>query len=158
MMDSKSRIKKQNRIDQIKDIFAFIRNWLAYSFSWLVICVLVVSLISGNETITVAFLLKVFVLCLWGVVSFAISFKNRYIRKKGFIFSLTVSYILFIPIEIAMFYFMGIFSTRGSLTTWIIFGGIVVLAYIVSVMVDALVMKKNAEIYTTRIHEYISNR
>lgn len=157
-MDNKTRIEKHNRTEQIKNILIFIRNGLAYSFSWLVICVLVVSLLSGNETITVAFLLKVLVLCLWGVIAFAISFKSGYIRKRGFIFSLTVAYILFIPVEIAMFYFMGIFKTGGSLIAWIIFGGIVVLAYLISAFVDVFVMRKKSEIYTTRIHEYISNK
>ena len=157
-MDNKTRIEKHNRTEQIKNILIFIRNGLAYSFSWLVICVLVVSLLSGNETITVSFLLKVLVLCLWGVIAFAISFKSGYIQKRGFIFSLTVAYILFIPVEIAMFYFMGIFSSGGSLTAWIIFGGIVVLAYLISVFVDVFVMRKKSEIYTTRIHEYISNK
>ena len=157
-MDNKTRIEKHNRTEQIKNILIFIRNGLAYSFSWLVICVLVVSLLSGNEAITVSFLLKVLVLCLWGVIAFAISFKSRYIQKRGFIFSLTVAYILFIPVEIAMFYFMGIFSSGGSLTAWIIFGGIVVLAYLISVFVDVFVMRKKSEIYTTRIHEYISNK
>ena len=85
---------KIKKTEQIKDLLIFMRNGLAFAFSWLVICVIIVSLLAGNEAITVRFLIKLFVLCLWGVIAFAVSFKNRSVQKKGFIFSLTLFYIL----------------------------------------------------------------
>lgn len=154
-MVKNDRMDKNNKI---KELLAFIRNGLAFSFSWLVICTMIVSLMSGQESVSVEFLLKIFTLCLWGVITFAICFKNRRILKKGFIFSLTLFYILFIPVEIAMFYFMGIFTSKGNLTFWVIFGAIVVMLYVTSVLVDALVMKKNARVYTEKMNEYISRK
>ena len=53
---------------------------------------------------------------------------------------------------------MGIFSVKGNLISWIIFGGIIVLAYVISVLVDYFVMRKNAEIYTEKINEYVANK
>ena len=112
----------------------------------------------GNEFIKVSLLVKIFVLCLWGVISFAICFRNHGIRKKGFIFSLTAFYVLFIPVEIAMFYFMGLFDSRGSIASWITFGLIVAGAYAVSVLTDFLVMKKKTAVYTEKLNEYVANR
>lgn len=145
-----------NRIS-IKEIMVFISNGLALTFSWLVICTIVASLTVGSGAISAVFLAKLLVLCLWAVVSFGICFKLPMVQKKGFIFSLTCFYIMFIPAEIAMFYFMGIFSSAGSLGSWLVFGVIVLGAYVISVLVDALVMKKRADVYTKKINEYLYN-
>ncbi len=149
--------KMDNNI-RIKEFLAFFRNGMAFTFSWLVICTMIVSLLSGQESVSVALLLKIFALCLWGVITFAFCFKNRRIQKKGFIFSLTLFYILFIPVEIAMFYFMGIFDSKGNMTFWIIFGGVVAVLYLTSVLIDVLVMKKNGKIYTEKMNEYVMRR
>lgn len=140
---------------KVKDMLIFIRNGLAFAFAWLVICTVVVAIINGNDTIPVEFLVKLFVLCFWGVISFVVSFKNKRVEKKGFIFQLSLSYILFIPVEIVMFYFMGIFETHGNIYSWVIFGVIVILAYVIAVLVDTLIMKKDAVIYTEKMNEYV---
>ncbi|MBE5864178.1 MAG: hypothetical protein E7295_15245 [Lachnospiraceae bacterium] len=149
---------KNRKVEGIKEFLVFLRDAMAYLFSWLVICTVVVSLLIGNEFIKLSLLIKIFVLCLWGVISFAICFRNHGIRKKGFIFSLTVFYVLFIPVEIAMFYFMGIFDSRGNVASWIMFGLIVAGAYVVSVLTDFLVMKKKTVVYTEKLNEYVTNR
>lgn len=133
-----------------------LRDGVAYIFSWLVICCVVLSLISGNKEISVEFLIKLFGLCLWGVISFMVSFRNAKVQKKGFIFSLTLFYVLFIPIEIIMFYVMGIFTGPGNAAAWIIFGIIIITTYLISLLVDHFVMKRNAEIYTQKMMDYVS--
>ena len=143
-----------NRIS-IKEILIFIRNGLALVFSWLVICSVIASLTVGSGVISAVYLLKLLALGLWAVVSFGICFRLKSIQKKGFIFSLTLFYIMFIPVEIAMFYFMGIFSGVGSFASWLVFGVIVLGAYAVSLLVDILVMKKRAEVYTHKVKEYL---
>lgn len=150
-------MEKRNT-ERIKELLIFMRNGLAFAFSWLVICSIVVSLLSGNESITVAFLIKTFVLCLWGVITFVVCFKNRSVQKKGFIFSLTLFYILFIPVEIAMFYLMGIFTGKGNIYAWLVFGGIVIAAYIISLLIDMIIMKRDAKVYTEKMNEYIRNQ
>ena len=72
-------------------------------------------------------------------------------------FSLTIFYILFIPVEILMFYLMGIFQTAGGAGLWIIFAVIVVAMYIISAVIDSIVMKKKSEDYTKKLLEYKNN-
>ena len=141
---------------KVKELLFSIRDGLAYSFSWLVICSIIVSLIGGNEVISVSYLLKVFVLCFWAVISFVICFKTNKIQKKGFIFSLTLFYFLFIPVEVLLFYAMGIFRGNGSAVVWIVFGAIVIFSYLLSLFIDRFVMKKDAEEYTRKILDYTS--
>ena len=132
------------------------KKGLPFIMSWLVICCVILSLISGNKEISVEFLIKLFGLCLWGVISFMVSFRNARVQKKGFIFSLTLFYVLFIPIEVIMFYVMGIFTGPGNAVAWIIFGIIIITTYLISLFVDHFVMKRNAEIYTQKMMEYVS--
>ncbi|WP_026528511.1 hypothetical protein [Butyrivibrio sp. VCD2006] len=140
----------------IKELLIYVRNGIALVFSWLVICTVIASLTVGSGAISAVYLVKLFLLGLWAVVSFVVSFKTGWSQKKGFIFSLTLFYLMFIPVEIAMFYYMGIFSTAGSLSSWLIFVGIVLGAYIVSVIVDFLIMRKRAIIFTEKIREFNS--
>jgi putative effector of murein hydrolase LrgA (UPF0299 family) len=114
----------------------------------------VLTLALGNNVISIAFLLKLFVLCLWGVLTFGFCFLTKMMQKKGFIVSLTVFYILFIPVEIAMFYFMGMFSTKGNIIVWSIFGAIVVLTYITCLVIEFFILKKRGDDYTKKVLEY----
>lgn len=144
-------------MEGLKIFLKGIRDAVAYCFSWLVICVILVSLLAGNDIVTVSFLIKLFMLCLWGAISFTICFRNKTFAKKGFMFSLTIFYILFIPVEILMFYLMGIFQTAGGAGLWIIFAVIVVAMYIISAVIDSIVMKKKSEDYTKKLLEYKNN-
>ena len=139
-----------------KDYLIYLRNALSFVFSWLVLCSVVLTLALGNNVISVAFLLKLFVLCLWGVLTFGFCFLTKMMQKKGFIVSLTVFYILFIPVEIAMFYFMGMFSTKGNIIVWSIFGAIVVLTYITCLVIEFFILKKRGDDYTKKVLEYNS--
>ena len=127
---------------------------MSFVFSWLVICSVILMLLLGSKAISIAFLIKLFVLCLWGVITFGICFLTKKMQKKGFIFSLTIFYVLFIPIEVAMFYFMGMFSTKGNVIVWSIFGAIVVLTYITCLVIEFFVLKKRAADYTKKVLEY----
>lgn len=141
-------------MDKVKQLLKGLRDGVAYGFSWLVICVIAVLLISGKDTVAVDFLVKLFLLCFWGALCFTISFRNNLTQKRGFVFSLTCFYILFIPVEILMFYLMGIFQQSGSVGIWIIFAGIVVMLYIISLIIDRVIMQKRAALYTEKLAEY----
>ena len=138
----------------IKDFLIYFRNAMSFVFSLLVICSVILMLILGSKAISIAFLIKLFVLCLWGVITFGICFLTKKMQKKGFIFSLTIFYVLFIPVEVAMFYFMGMFSTKGNVIVWSIFGAIVVLTYITCLVIEFFVLKKRAADYTKKVLEY----
>ena len=138
----------------IKDFLIYFGNAMSFVFSWLVICSVILMLLLGSKAISIAFLIKLFVLCLWGVITFGICFLTKKMQKKGFIFSLTIFYVLFIPVEVAMFYFMGMFSTKGNIIVWSIFGAIVVLTYITCLVIEFFVLKKRAADYTKKVLEY----
>ena len=127
---------------------------MSFVFSWLVICSVILMLLLGSKAISIAFLIKLFVLCLWGVITFGICFLTKKMQKKGFIFSLTIFYVLFIPVEVAMFYFMGMFSTKGNVIVWSIFGAIVVLTYIICLVIEFFVLKKREAVYTEKVLEF----
>ena len=124
---------------RVKQILCGIRDGMAYAFSWLVICTVAVSLIGGKDAVPVCF-------------------KTQRIQKKGFIFSLTLFYILFIPVEVLMFFAMHIFSGTGNPVGWIVFGVIVALSYLLSLLIDHFVMKRDAEVYTRKILDYTSKK
>lgn len=141
-------------MEKVKKLMIIIRNGIAFIYSWLVICVIIVSLIGGQEVISVNFLLKLLALSSWAAICFAVCFRNQSLQKKGFIFSLTAFYILFIPIEILMFYLMRIFQKGGTPVLWIYFFIIIITFYIISVLIDFMVMRKRAEVYTKKLREY----
>ena len=61
---------------------------------------------------------------------------------------------MFIPAEILMFYLMGIFEGSGSLSLWVIFFTIIILMYIISLIIDVLIMRKKAVEYTEKLDAY----
>lgn len=138
----------------MKEILCNLRDAIAYSFTWLVICVIAATLCGGNETIRVSFLLKLLALCAWGAISLVVSFRIPKIRNKGFMFSLTCFYVLFLPVEIILFYAMGIFQGSGNLILWLLFAGIIVATYVISLLIDVMIMKRRAIIYTSKLEEY----
>ena len=141
---------------RFKDVFTYFRNALALVFSWLVICTIIYGFISGIESVTIAFLGKVLLLSLWAVISFSVCFKIPRLQKKGFIFQITCFYLMFIPVEIGLFYYMGMFNTRGTYITWIIFGILIVVSYLISLIIDFIVMKRRAVLYTRKMNEYVA--
>ena len=53
-----------------------------------------------------------------------------------------------------MFYMMGIFQENGSTILWIIFFTIIVLMYLISLLIDMLIMKRKAVDYTEKLNAY----
>ncbi|MCR5425774.1 MAG: hypothetical protein K6E81_02980 [Lachnospiraceae bacterium] len=141
---------------KIGDLFKFLRDGIALIFTWLVICSAVVARMAGTDRISIRFLAGLFVLSFWAVISFGISFRLPAIRKKGFILSLTLFYLLFLPVEITLFYRMGIFRAGGTGAEWLIFGGILLLAYLSSLIIDLAVMRRRAVLYTEKMMRYIA--
>lgn len=140
-------------MEDIKRLLVYFRNALAFSFAWLVLCVVLASL-AGDGNITSVFLLKVLALCAWGSLCFVFSFCTKFMKKKGFVFCLTVFFLLFIPVEVLMFYLMGIFVGIGTPALWITLGAIVVASYVSCILIDVIVMRKRAREYTAKLKEY----
>lgn len=141
-------------MDKLKLFLTDIRNGIAFAFSWLVICSCAASLIMRNATLSISFLMKLLALTFWGVLCFVLCFRTDRVRRKGFIFALTVFYILFIPVEILMFFRMGLFTAGGSIALWAAFAGIVTGMYLISVLIDIFVMRKRGDEYTALLQKY----
>ena len=56
-----------------------------------------------------------------------------------------------------MFYWMKVFSGAGTAMLWLMLGIIIVVFYVISVLIDLLVMRKRAKTYTDKLMEYKSN-
>lgn len=140
-------------MEDIKKLLVYFRNALAFSFAWLVLCVMLASF-AGDGNITAVFLLKVLALCAWGSLCFVFSFCTKFMKKKGFVFCLTVFFLLFIPVEVLMFYLMGIFVGIGTPALWITLGAIIVASYVSCILIDVIVMRKRAREYTAKLKEY----
>ena len=140
-------------MEDVKKLLVYFRNALAFSFAWLVLCVVVASL-AGDGNITALFLVKLLALCAWGSLCFVFSFCTRFMKKKGFIFSLTIFFLLFIPAEVLMFYLMGIFVGGGTTALWIALGAIIIASYVSCILIDVIVMRKRAREYTAKLKEY----
>ena len=137
----------------MKELLKNTRDALAYSFSWLIICVTALLLFMGGDTIRLGTLCRLFALCLWGAFCFSLCFKNGYMQKKGFVFSLTCFYILFIPVEIFLFYRIGIFQQKGGTGVWIVFFVIISLLYLTALLINQK-MNKKAALYSAKLQEY----
>lgn len=143
-------------MEDIKKLLIYFRNALAFSYSWLVLCSAIAAgmLGTGNATISVSFLLKLLLLCAWASFTFVFAFCTKFMKKRGFVFDLTVFFAMFVPVEILMFYWMKIFTGQGFTAFWIAFVAIVVVCYLTALLIDVLIMKKRAGEYTKKLLEY----
>lgn len=141
-----------------KKLLVYFRNALAFSYSWLVLCTVAVSFIGGKSDVTVAFLLKLLALCAWGSASFVFSFFAKFMKKRGFIFCLSVFFLLFVPAEVVMFYVMGIFEGAGTIGLWITLAVIVAVFYISAILIDVFIMRKRSQEYTRKLLEYTAKK
>lgn len=136
-------------------ILTTFRNGTAFSYAWLVLCSALAFAAGGSGVISVSYLFKLLILCAWGSLSFAICFFSAALKKKGFIFCLTLFYITFIPAEILMFFAMKLFVNAGNPLMWTIFALIVAVLYITCILIDRIVMTKRAEDYTKKLNSYL---
>ena len=132
----------------------FVRDGAAYSFSWFVILVLIISFIAGRQEIGVDFLGKLLGFCVLAAVEFAVFFSDCIIAGKGFLFRLNGFVALFLPTEIAFLYILGILSGAGTVLEWAIFVGIIVVLYLICVILDKTICRKQGQEYTSQLDRY----
>jgi len=144
--------------NMIKEFLVQLRNGLAFCFSWLVICIMFFSAVYGKESISLDMLFKTFILSFWAVLCFILCFKDLVFRKKGFIFRLTLFYALFIPVEVVMFFLMDIFTGKGSFAEWGILIAIIVSLYVICLLIDWIVCRKQGEEFTKQLLTYNERR
>ena len=143
-------------MEDIKKLLIYFRNALAFSYSWLVLLTVLLSLAGGNADVSVIYLVKLLALCAWGSLSFVFAFFAKIMKKRGFVFCLTAFFILFVPAEGLMFYLMGIFEGAGTPLLWISLGVIVAVFYSSAILIDVFVMRRRSKVYTDKLMEYRS--
>ena len=145
-------------MEKWKELFTYLRNGIAFSFSWLVMCTLVWCGFNGMDSIKIEFLFQLLVLCFGATLSFIVCFMNVFLKKKSFIFRLTLFYLLFIPVEIILFFRMHVFKNIGCMTQWLIFAAVVLSLYLMCVLLDWTVFRKKGIQYTKQVNAYNERR
>ena len=141
-----------------KKAFVLFRNGLALCFTWLVILIMLSGFFTGAVAIKLTTLLSAFFISFVGVICFIVFFSDAFIRDRSFIFRLNFALIVFIPAEIFGFYLGGFFEGKGSLSTWLIFAGIVLFLYGLCILIDNTLCRKKGEEYTFQLMKYQEDR
>ena len=141
-----------------RSLFAYIRDGVAYSFTWFAILALILCLVTGKQDIGVDFLGKLLAFCVLAAIEFVVFFSNCFIISKGFIFRLNGFVAIFLPTEIAFLYFAGLFSGAGTVIQWEIFVGIIVVLYLICIILDKTICKKQGQEYTVQLDRYKKKR
>ena len=144
--------------DRVIPFLKKVRDFTAYIFSWLTILILIISSINGNVTVSDPLLAKLLLLSVIAAVSLTIAFTRTVIRKKGFLFRVNFFALVFIPAEIAVFYWIGIFDGPGDPSEWLIFFGVILFLYIVSVGIATFVCRKEGRTINNMLDNYKKGR
>ncbi|HBI52767.1 MAG TPA: hypothetical protein DDX72_08315 [Ruminococcaceae bacterium] len=144
--------------DRVIPFLKKIRDYTAYIFSWLTIIILIVSFISGNVSISALLLARILLLSAIAAVSCTVAFTRTVIRRKGFLFRINLFALVFIPAEIAVFYRIGIFAGTGTPVQWLIFFGVILFLYIVSVGIGTLACRKEGRSINNMLDNYKKGR
>ena len=143
---------------QISQFFTWLRNGTCFCFTWFLLLLILLYLYYGNDAISTMGLLKLFVLSFGGVLLFCLLFTNLLIRKWLFTTRLTSFMICITLYECIGFYWLGIFSTKGSLGQWGIFMAIVLCLYFICIAIYSQYSKKKGELYTQALQTYQEKR
>ena len=143
---------------QLSQFFTWLRNGTCFCFTWFLLLLVLLYLYYGKDSISTMGLLKLFVLSFGGVLLFCLLFTNLLIRKWLFTTRLTCFMICITLYECIGFYWLGIFSTKGSLGQWGIFMAIVLCLYFICIAIYHQYSKKKGELYTQALQTYQEKR
>lgn len=143
---------------QISQFFTWLRNGTCFCFTWFLLLLTLLYLYYGKDAISTLGLLKLLVLSFGGVLLFCLLFTALFIKKWRFVTRLTCFMISITLYECIGFYWLGIFSTKGSLGQWGIFMAIVLCLYFICIAIYHQYSKKKGELYTMALQEYQEKR
>ena len=138
--------------------FKWMRNGVAFCFTWLVLLLLIRNLFLGIEVISTESLGKIWMSVCGGVLLFTIFFSGLFLKKIEFVIRLTCFMFLIGLYESVCFYWLGIFTEQGSFGQWLLFGGIIVSLYAISMIIYEIYSRKKAVTYTHALHHYQEKR
>lgn len=143
---------------RIKNTLVAIRNGLCFSFTWLVLLLMLLTTGSQSESISLSTLYKLLIFCIVVAVLFALLLTDNIIKNKSFMLRLTIFFICFVAAELGLFFSIGFFAGKGSSMQWLIFVGIVVVFYLASLIIDRVIFEKRGVDYTNKLNEYKRKR
>ncbi len=147
--------------DKKKDVIQFLtwmRNGTAFAVTWMLILVLLYCQMFRYQTIPANDLTKMLLLMVGGVFIFCLFFARLFFKKWSFIKRLTCFMILIALYECAGFYWVGIFTEKGTIAQWLIFFGIVFGLYGCCIAIYQRYSKKQGAIYTQALQKYQQQR
>ncbi|MBR3824176.1 MAG: hypothetical protein IKJ39_03155 [Lachnospiraceae bacterium] len=143
---------------QISQFFTWLRNGTCFCFTWFLLLLTLLYLYYGKDAISTTVLLKLFILSFGGVLLFCLLFTSLAFKKWLFVTRLTCFMICITLYECVGFYWLGIFSTKGSLKQWGIFMAIVLCLYFICIAIYHQYSKKKGELYTQALQTYQEKR
>jgi hypothetical protein len=122
------------------------------------ILTLIICQMRGIQNIGVDLLGKLLAFCLISSIELVIFFSSCLITNKSFIFRLNGFVALFLPTEIAFLYIAGLFKGEGIGIQWAIFVGIIIVLYLICVILDKTIFRKQGQEYTVQLDRYKEER
>ena len=147
-----------NTKKELKIFFIWLRNGTCFAVTWFLILELIVSWISGTDTISVVNLTKTIVWTLGGVLIFCVAFTRLFIRRFGFTARLTIFMLAITFYEILFFYSIGLFGDISYLHQWMLFFSIILCLYFICLVIYGSYRKKKCELYTHALQQYQQER
>lgn len=147
-----------NTQKELTTFFIWLRNGTCFVVTWFLILELIVSWISGTDTISVVNLTKTIIFTMGGVLIFCVAFTRLFIRKLGFTVRLTFFMTVITIYEILFFYNIGLFTDAGVFHQWLLFFAIVLCFYFICLAIYGGYRKKKSELYTVALHKYQQER
>ncbi|MBQ3164287.1 MAG: hypothetical protein IJC02_07085 [Lachnospiraceae bacterium] len=142
----------------LKTFFIWIRNGVAFCFTWLMVVILLRNTYLGIENISTTEIFKLLILACGGVILFTALFSETLIKGISFTAKLTGFMVLFSVYETVIFYWLGIFSGKGNVIQWMLFLGIILVMYGISMVGYELYSRKKAKDYDNALYAYQEKR
>lgn len=138
----------------IGQFFVWLRNGISFCVTWFLLLLLMRNQILDIDSLSTDSLLKMLLFVTGGVLIFSLIFTKVIIKKWRFVTRLTWFMILISIYECIGFYWLGLFEDKGTVIQWLIFAGIVLASYFISIGIYSQYSKKRGELYTQALQNY----
>lgn len=148
----------QIRKNEIIQFVRWTRNGIAFCTTWFLILVLIFCDLSGIDSVSAVFLMKMMLLITGAVLIFNLCFNRLLLRNRNFAWRLTCFMCAISVYEITGFYWLGFFQGTGSAIQWILFTAIVLALYLICLFLYQFFSAREAECYTQNLKTYQKQR
>lgn len=138
----------------IGQFFVWLRNGISFCVTWFLLLLVIRNQILDIDSLSTDGLSKMLLFVTGGVLIFNLIFTKVIIKKWRFVTRLTWFMILISIYECIGFYWLGLFEDKGNVIQWLIFAGIVLASYFISIGIYSQYSKKRGELYTQALQRY----